>query len=119
VEGKVLLACQDEGCLKNLYEMLDNRRLTIHSVPDDADLLLKLLDDHYDALIYDLDFSTLDSLKMVKILRKLRPKVSLVVISNDASKELGGRILQEGVVYFGIKPVYSETVINVLSGVLS
>ncbi len=119
MEGKILVASRDEACQKNFYEMFKNRKLTIHTVFDEADLLLALLDGDYTALIYDLEFSVLDSLKMVKILRKLRPKISLVVLSNDSSKELGGKVLQEGVAYYGIKPIYWQTISRVLSNVLS
>ena len=119
MESKILVASRDEDCHKNLHEMFKDRQITIHTVSDEADLLLALLDGDYNALIYDLEFSALDSLKMVKILRKLRPKISLVVLSNDSSKELGGKVLQEGIAYYGIKPIYSQTISRVLSNVLS
>ena len=114
-----MVASRDEACQKNLFETFKDQKLTIHCAPDEAGLLLTLLENDYDALIYDLEFSQLDALKMVKILRKIRPKLSLVVLSSDASKELGGRVLQEGVAYFGIKPIHTQVLRNVLSKVIA
>jgi DNA-binding response OmpR family regulator len=119
VEAKILVACQDEGCQKILGELSKSQKLTFSAVFDDAELLLAIIEHDYQALIYDLDFSVLDSLKMVRILRKLRPKISLIVISDDPSKELGGKVLQEGVAYYGIKPIYEQAFCNVLCNVLS
>lgn len=119
MEGKILVASRDEACQKSLHDIFDSRKQRIATVPDDADLLLALLDGDYIALIYDLEFSAIDSLKMVKILKKLRPKILLVVLSNDPSKELGGKVLQEGVAYYGIKPIHGQTISRVLLNVLS
>ncbi len=119
MEGKVLVASRDEGCQKILCDLFKSQKLTVKVVADEADLLLAILNDDYVALIYDLDFSQLNSLKMVKILRKIRPKISLVVLSNDPSKELGGKILQEGVTYFGTKPIYPEAISKAVLGAMS
>lgn len=119
MDAKVLVASCDKGCQKILGDLFKNQKLTVETVSDEADLLLAILDNDYDALIYDLEFSQLNSLKMVKILRKIRPKISLVVLSNDPSKELGGKILQEGVTYLGIKPIYPEAISKAVLGALS
>jgi DNA-binding NtrC family response regulator len=76
----------------------------------EGDLLLEVLENDYNLIIFDLEISKLNGLKTVKILRKIRPKVSLVVISGDPSKELGGKILQEGVAYYAIKPINPEAI---------
>ncbi|MFQ5771343.1 MAG: response regulator [bacterium] len=111
MQGKILIACCDE-CRNNLLKLLTCRNLTINSIWEDADLLLEVLERDYGVIIYDLEISKLDGLKMVKILRKIRPKVSLVIISNDPSKELGGKILQEGVAYYAVKPMNPEAIIE-------
>ncbi len=118
MEGKILIACLDDDCKKQILDLLKNRDLTVHSVWEDADLLLEVLEKDYDVIIFDLGISKLDGLKMVKILRKIRPKVALVVISSDPSKELGGKILQEGVAYYGVKPINPEVIGEAIQNVL-
>ncbi len=110
VKGNILIACRDNECRIHLLRMLSKPTVTVDSVTEDEDVLLQMLEKDYDALIVDLDMLSFDGLKMVKILRRMRPKVPLVVISNDPSKELGGKILQEGVIYYAVKPVHLEAV---------
>ncbi|MFQ5824788.1 MAG: response regulator [bacterium] len=110
MEGKILIACVDDDCRDNLLKLLTDRGLTLRTIRKDVDLLLEVLERDYDVIIYDLEISRFNGLKMVKILRKIRPKVSLVVISNNPSKEMGGRILQEGVAYYAVKPINHEAI---------
>ncbi|NIR50045.1 response regulator [candidate division KSB1 bacterium] len=110
MKGNILIACRDNECRIHLLRMLSKPTVTVDSVTEDEDVLLQMLEKDYDALIVDLDMLSFDGLKMVKILRRMRPKVPLVVISNDPSKELGGKILQEGVIYYAVKPVHLEAV---------
>lgn len=110
VEGKILIACRDDECRNQILNLLRSTDLTVHSVWEEADVLLEVLESDYDLIIYDLEISKLNGLKMVKILRKIRPKVSLVVISSDPCKELGGKILQEGVAHYEVKPINPEAI---------
>ncbi len=92
----------------------------MHSVWQDADLLMEVLERDYDVVFYDLEISNLngDAFKMIKILRRIRPKLSLIVISNDSSKEVGGKILQEGITYYALKPINLHAMTEALSMVL-
>ncbi|MFQ5770456.1 MAG: response regulator [bacterium] len=110
MEGKILIACRGDECRAKLLNLLTSPRLTLRAICEEADLLLEMLERDYHVIIYDLEISKLDGLKMVKILRKIRPKVALVVISRNPSKELGGKILQEGVAYYGVKPINPEAI---------
>ena len=110
MENKILIACSDDACRNKILKLVTGKGLYIHSVWEDADLLLEILDRGYDIIIYDLDLSQFNGLKMVKIIRKIRPKVSLIVITKDPSKELGGKVLQEGVAYYTVKPINPEVV---------
>lgn len=119
MEGKILIACRDKQCGIKLLQLFANRNLTIDSVWEDDDLLLQVLQTDYDVLIYDLEISKADGLKMVRILRKIRPKVPLVVIANDLSRELGGKTLHENVAYCAVKPIYPAAIEKVVFSALN
>lgn len=110
MKGKILVACGDDECRNELLNSFRGSGLRFHSIWEDADLILEVLESDYDLIIYDLEISNLDGLKMVKILRKIRPKVSLIVFSKDPSTELGGKILQEGVSYYAVKPIDTNVI---------
>lgn len=84
-----------------------------------ADLLYQLLQTDYEMVVVDLDLPCAGDAKMVGVVRRMRPKVPVVVLSSDASVELGGRILQEGVAYYSVKPAAKETLGNVLDAILA
>lgn len=108
--GKVLIACRDDEFCKKVHEELKQEGLTICSVYQEGDLLLEVLEQDFNVIIYDLDLSQLNGLKMVKILRRIRPKVTLIVIGSNPSTDLGARILEEGVGYYGVKPVSFQAI---------
>ncbi|MFQ5602447.1 MAG: response regulator [bacterium] len=103
--GKILIACGDEVCRSKLLNVISGKGLYLNSVWEDADLLLEVLDRDYDVIVYDLDISDFNGLKMVRIIRKIRRKVSLMVISKNPSNELGGKVLQEGIAFHAVKPI--------------
>lgn len=88
-----------------MQRLLTDQAFLVHIVQEDANLLLQLLKEDYALVIYDLEISILGGVNMVKILRRVRPKIPLVVLTNDASTERGGKVLQEGILYYGLKPV--------------
>ena len=104
MKGKILITSHDDDSCRLLLKLFSSEFLTVTCISDEADLFLETLEHDYNLIIYDTENSTLDSLKVIKILRKMRPKIALVVISNDPSKKLGGEFLQESVIYYDIKP---------------
>jgi len=119
VKGKILLACNDDACRNKLLELFEGKSLTIQSVWNEPDLLLEILDTDYDAIIYDLELSDFDGVKMVRIIRRIRPKVALIVISTQSSTHFGGKVLQEGVAYFAVKPINHNAVYVALQKALN
>ncbi len=113
MERKILLASRHEELRAALRRDL-RPGFKIKWIHAHADLLLEILEHDYDAIIYDLEISNGNGEKIVKIIKKIRPKVKLIVLSDDPSTELGGRILQQGVAYYGVKPVSTESIKQVL-----
>jgi len=108
--GKVLIACRQAMCRGMLRATLTTAGLAVCDVSKDSDFLLKMLEGDYDVLLYDTEKSGEEGLKMVKIIRKIRPKASVIVLSDNPSKTFGGQILQEGVFYYAVKPVSYDTI---------
>lgn len=103
--AKVLLACREDDCRDKVLTICRESGIPAQLVWDDTDLLLEILEKDYPVVIYDFNFSQLDGMKMIKIIRKIRPKVKLIVLSSDPDPTLVGKILQEGVAYFSVKPI--------------
>ncbi len=114
LKRKILIACHDKQLLDTLFNFLSQLDIYVKCIRESADFLLEVLEKDYDVIIYDSDFSNIDCLKMVKLLRRIRPKFPLVVIVKELSLELGGKILEENVAYFTGKPVQLEVINEVI-----
>lgn len=112
MQKKILIACTDADSASQLCRTFTRNGHATHIVRDDADMLLEILENDYLAAIYDLEIPAGGGLKMVRILRTIRPKLALIAISEEASTEFGGRVMQEGVSYFAVKPLNFAAIEN-------
>lgn len=72
------------------------------------DALLTVVEQNVGLVIIDLSIDESAGVKTVEILRKIRPRLPLVVLSGDRSLEAGRQVLQHGVFYYLLKPVDLE-----------
>ncbi len=114
MEGNILLSCRDDICCEQILEQMSETGITPAIVNDELDLLLEVLEQDFQVVIYDFEVLNDIGLKTVKILRRIRPKISVVVLSSEPSKKLGGQLLQEGVVYYAVKPLNFAALNDVL-----
>lgn len=106
-----VLIYSSDPVARNAIETPDNGdEIEISCFADEADLILALLENGFGMVIYDLDDAKMNGVKTIRIIRRIRPKIPVMVLSNDVSKELGGKILQEGVTHYIVKPVDSAEI---------
>ncbi len=117
--GYILISSSDLSLRQEIVELFAHSGITARTVGCDMDLLLEILKTDYPLAIYDLGISHVNGLKTVQIIRRIRPKLSLVVLSIDPSRKLGGQLLQEGVAYYDFKPInpaaFCRIVLNTLN----
>ena len=105
----ILFAISDEGMKGQVFEVLNGiATYSLTWVGDSGDLLLKILDKDIDLAIIDENLAGMDGAKLVKIIKKSRPRIPLIIISSGDSKEELARVLEQGVFYFIIKPINGE-----------
>lgn len=105
----ILLAISDEGMKGQVLEVLNGiATYSLTWVGDSGDLLLKILDKDIDLAIIDENLAGMAGSKLIKIIKKSRPRIPLIIISSGNSKEELARVLEQGVFYFIIKPINGE-----------
>ena len=105
----ILYAISDEGMKEQVSDVLnDIATYSLTWVGDSGDLLLKILDKDIDLAIIDENIAGMAGSKLIKIIKKSRPKIPLIIISSGNSKEELARVLEQGVFYFIIKPINGE-----------
>jgi DNA-binding NtrC family response regulator len=73
-----------------------------------SDALLSIAERNISLVILDISIQDPSGPKTVEILRKMRPRLPVVVFSGDPSVETGREILQHGVFYYFLKPLDLE-----------
>jgi hypothetical protein len=58
------------------------------------------------------------SLKWVKIVRKTRPKIPLIIFSDEVNRKMGGKIYDTGSFYLCERPVQDEVFRSVLNAAI-
>ncbi len=109
----ILFAISDEGMKGQVFEVLNGiATYSLTWVGESADLLLKILDKDIDLAIIDENLAGMAGSKLIKIIKKSRPRLPLIIISSGNSKEELARVLEQGVFYFIIKPINGEELIE-------
>ena len=74
-------------------------------VSETSDLLLEAIDRPVELAIIDTNIKGLPVAKALQILKKCRPRVPVIVVSDDYSVETGSSITAHGVFYYTYKPL--------------
>jgi len=105
----ILYAISDEGMKEQVSEVLNGiETYSLTWVGESGDLLLKILDKDIDLAIIDENLAGMAGSKLIKIIKKSRPRIPLIIISSGNSKEELARVLEQGVFYFIIKPINGQ-----------
>ena len=116
--NRIAIFCQDQESETSLAQILSGREVELVMLNNHVDLILHLLEHDCQAAIYGLELPLDMGLKIVQILRKIRPKLPLIVVSDEIKDGIGGKILQEGVSYYTLRPVSPERLNEVMETVL-
>jgi len=105
----ILCAISDEGVKGQIFEALNPiETYSLTFVENSGDLLLDILDKDIDLSIIDEKLAGIFCPKLIKIIKKSRPRVPLIIISSDDSRKELTEVLEQGVFYFVLKPVKGE-----------
>ncbi|MDP2366207.1 MAG: hypothetical protein Q8M94_20845 [Ignavibacteria bacterium] len=83
-----------------------------------TNFIFELQQDLIDLIIFDSNDQYTDCLKQVKIIRRIKPKISLIVISDDIERIDGGKIYEEGIFHLAQKPIDKNIIKEIISASL-
>jgi DNA-binding NtrC family response regulator len=70
-----------------------------------ADFVYELQQDMTDLVIFECAEHKFDCLKIVKIIKRIKPRVPLIVVCENIDRSTGGKIYEEGVFHLAHKPL--------------
>lgn len=104
----ILVATSDPSAGQAIIEHLTARGHRASTVERGADALLAVAEDRFELAIIDLAIQEPVGAKTVEIVRKMRPRLPVIVLSDDDSVETGRQVLQHGPFYYLLKPLNLE-----------
>lgn len=79
-----------------------------------TNFIFELQQDILDLIIFDSTNQFSDSLKLVKIIRKIKPKSPLIVISDNIENIDGGKMYEEGIFHLAQKPIQKSIIKEII-----
>lgn len=103
-QRKVLIVTPESSIRQQILSRVSAKGYQAVAAERGYDALLTVVEQNVGLVIIDLSIEESAGVKTVEILRKIRPRLPLVVLSSDRSLEAGRQVLQHGVFYYLLKP---------------
>ena len=117
--GTILIGCSEKDMQHALSEFIErNLDRRVLCVSETSDLLLEVLDKQVHLTIIDINLKGLPITKTIQLVKKCRPRVPVIVLSDDYSVATGSSIMEHGVFYYMYKPLdmhsFKEIIVSAL-----
>lgn len=113
-DRKILVATSEVAIREQVLGCVSAKGYQVVAAERGCDALLAVVEQDVGLVILDLSINEPSGVNTVEILRKMWPRLPLVVLSGDASLEAGRQILQHGVFYYLLKPLDLEEIDQVV-----
>jgi two-component system response regulator AtoC len=111
---QILIADDEESIRHVLTVLLEGRGYEVRAVADGAEALAELSAREYDALVTDVRMPRLDGLALVREAQKLKPELTIIVMSAYGSHDLAIEAMKAGAYDYLPKPFRPDEVLLVL-----
>jgi len=118
-DGTILIGSSEEELKQTLADFIAvsfGKKVIL--VAESSDLLLEAIDHDVELAVIDTNLKGLSVAKTIQIMKKCRPRVPVVVISDDYSVATGSRIMEQGVFYYMYKPVDMDSFREIIGSAL-
>ena len=114
VRMNIIVASNDDTLRRSLADLLTGPSDSVEMTPKSSDLIRWVLDKDFDVIVVDVELLGMDGVESLPILKQVRPKVPIVMISSDTSTDVSRQIAEAGVFYHFVKPVNATDLIQVV-----
>ena len=114
-----IILSQDLEIIRLCDEVGDEIGMKMERIPELADFLLALQEKDYEVALFDCMHMDDIKLSWVKVVRKIRPKIPLIIFSDEVNQKTGGKIYEEGTFHLCLRPVQRKVFRDVLSAAIA
>lgn len=100
----IVVATSDHTMEETLRLKLSEKNLQVYFVRRNNEAIIELLDRDIDLLIVDVDMTGGVGIDILPVIRRLRPRLPVILISEDFTYRIRKLAAEQGVTYQSIKP---------------
>ena len=116
ISSAIILSTDEETisiCSKCTHEL----EMDLVCKGDFPSILLELQENDYQVIFCDCSDNSQKCSNWIKVIKKIRPKVPLIVFTREINKSTGGKLYQEGIFNLCEKPLNKNYLKEVLSAI--
>ncbi|MBL1214823.1 MAG: hypothetical protein HND52_15810 [Ignavibacteriae bacterium] len=105
---KIILISNDKDVIKtinNIDSIINEQLIIFNSASDSCEILSEIISNNPSLIIFDNDFIENETVKILKSLRKIDSRVSIILVTSELSIELGRDLSQIGIHFKALKPI--------------
>jgi DNA-binding NtrC family response regulator len=114
----ILIGCKTKSIVPLIKEVAVELAINFRTKHKVEDFLLDIQENDYNSIIFEMNMSCYESLKTIRLIRRMRPKIPLIVLMDKIDKKIGGQLLSEGVFHLLLSPPSRENLQTTLSTAL-
>ena len=112
-----LLATKNFKLRNQLSTILMQHNYTVINIKSAIESISQALEHQVDFMILDLESYNANDKVAIDIIKKERPKVPIIVLTEDNSLETVRNLIQSGVFYIAIKPIQKNKIEELLEAI--
>lgn len=110
-----ILFSKDQNLINDFLDTCSNIGIGLLKEADFANFVYELQYESIDLVIFDFQDSFENGLKQIKIIRKIKPKTPLIVVTNEIPKSEGRKIYEENIFHLEIKPIQKNIIQQIVT----
>ena len=100
-----IIYSSDTDVVDTCFDCCSEIGMGLYKQTEFTNFIFELQQGLIDLIIFDSKDQYADCLKQVKIIRRIKPKIPLIVISDNIESIEGGKIYEEGIFHLAQKPI--------------
>lgn len=114
-----IILSSDEDTISQCFDICSGIGIALIKKNEFADFILDLQENEYDMVICDCTESFTVCHNWVKIIKRINPRIPLIILTERTNPNEGGTLYQEGIFNLTEKPIDSKIIKEIISATVS
>ncbi|NOY57869.1 MAG: response regulator [Calditrichaeota bacterium] len=122
MSSSIVIASDDPEVANVIVNILGKKNYFMLITNSKLQALWKLLNQELRCLIYDFELESDSNITFINIIKSVRPRLPIIVLSPDNSPEMIKQLTEAGIFYYALKPLIKdemEQLIDAIDGLVN